>query len=654
VNEPGPVSNDDRELTRPVFISYATSDRKEALGVCSALERRGRQCWISTRDVAPGENYQEAIVRSLRNSRAMVLVFSDAANNSDEIKKELSLASRYHIPVMALRIEDVEPSDAFAYELSTRQWIDAFESWDKSIDALSQRISQMSGAAEEAAPLSRPAARRARVSGFPARTLIIAAAAVLVVVASLAAWLMMRPGAAAEHTMQVRLAGFQLLSPDLPAGMPQALADEINSAFNDDGVVAVSTAAAPPPGNTPAYAMSGTIRREGDKIKVIVRLTNERSGTTLWSGDYAYEAALAPRVPRLAAVQSSMVIRCGLFGASTYAKALPDNALIPYLGFCESDAQGDGSKGLNFSQKAVALAPDFSWGWSAVASSAIGVWLKSKAADERARKQALDAADRAIDLDPTNSEAYSLKAVLVDKNDMAGQEALLKKALEARPLACGCEHHIYALLLQETGRIGDSIDQFRRGIAVLPLDEFTQIGLGRLLLITGDLEGAKKAFDAAADLDADPGARQQMAIDEAVQKGDYAGAGRMLADPKLQVPQQVRDVIGAGLQALASGSPDAKRKAAERIGAAPLWDPDFHLNLLGLLGAPDLAFQKIEADPMLFSRSALWQPGLAGALRDPSFPAFAERVGLMRYWKTTHTKPDVCSTAGAPPFCRMI
>jgi tetratricopeptide (TPR) repeat protein len=648
------VSNDDRELTRPVFISYATSDRKEALGVCSALERRGRQCWISTRDVAPGENYQEAIVRSLRNSRAMVLVFSDAANNSDEIKKELSLASRYHIPVMALRIEDVEPSDAFAYELSTRQWIDAFESWDKSIDALSQRISQMSGAAEEAAPLSRPAARRARVSGFPARTLIIAAAAVLVVVASLAAWLMMRPGAAAEHTMQVRLAGFQLLSPDLPAGMPQALADEINSAFNDDGVVAVSTAAAPPPGNTPAYAMSGTIRREGDKIKVIVRLTNERSGTTLWSGDYAYEAALAPRVPRLAAVQSSMVIRCGLFGASTYAKALPDNALIPYLGFCESDAQGDGSKGLNFSQKAVALAPDFSWGWSAVASSAIGVWLKSKAADERARKQALDAADRAIDLDPTNSEAYSLKAVLVDKNDMAGQEALLKKALEARPLACGCEHHIYALLLQETGRIGDSIDQFRRGIAVLPLDEFTQIGLGRLLLITGDLEGAKKAFDAAADLDADPGARQQMAIDEAVQKGDYAGAGRMLADPKLQVPQQVRDVIGAGLQALASGSPDAKRKAAERIGVAPLWDPDFHLNLLGLLGAPDLAFQKIEADPMLFSRSALWQPGLAGALRDPSFPAFAERVGLMRYWKTTHTKPDVCSTAGAPPFCRMI
>src|SRR5260370_16060449 len=53
------------------------------------------------------------LFRSIRYAPAMVLVFSGAANNSDEIKKELSLASRYRVPVMALRIEDVEPSDAF-------------------------------------------------------------------------------------------------------------------------------------------------------------------------------------------------------------------------------------------------------------------------------------------------------------------------------------------------------------------------------------------------------------------------------------------------------------------------------------------------------------------------------------------------------------
>ena len=65
-----------------------------------------------------------------------MLIFSAAANVSDEIKKELSLASRYQKAVLALRIEDVEPSDAFAYELSTRQWIDAFTGRDKAIDAV--------------------------------------------------------------------------------------------------------------------------------------------------------------------------------------------------------------------------------------------------------------------------------------------------------------------------------------------------------------------------------------------------------------------------------------------------------------------------------------------------------------------------------------
>jgi len=188
------VARDGSELTRPVFISYATADRKEALSVCKAIERRGTQCWISTRDVAPGENYQEAIVRSLRNARAMVLVFSDAANNSDEIKKELSLASRYHIPVMALRIEDVEPSDAFAYELSTRQWIDAFGNWDKSVDALVQQIRATSLQASEPIASPSPGARtRIPVKTASRRNLFIAAAAVMLVALLAGGWWLLQP-----------------------------------------------------------------------------------------------------------------------------------------------------------------------------------------------------------------------------------------------------------------------------------------------------------------------------------------------------------------------------------------------------------------------------------------------------------------------------
>src|SRR4051812_5930771 len=191
-----------------VFISYATADRGEALKVCKAIERRGTRCWISTRDVPPGANYQEAIVQSLRSARAVALVFSEAANSSDEIKKELSLASRYNVPVITLRLKDVEPSDAFAYELSTRQWINAFEGWDKAIDTLVSRVEQISTSGPSAPAGATPASRR---NAFSSRRWSAAAAAgLLSLLVAGAAWWLQRPTQAAGHSMTIRLAGFQL------------------------------------------------------------------------------------------------------------------------------------------------------------------------------------------------------------------------------------------------------------------------------------------------------------------------------------------------------------------------------------------------------------------------------------------------------------
>lgn len=52
--------------------------------------------------------------------------------------------------------------------------------------------------------------------------------------------------------------------------------------------------------------------------------------------------------------------------------------------------------------------------------------------------------------------------------------------------------------------------------------------------------------------------------------------------------------------------------------------------------------------------SALWYPSMRGALADPALPAILEKFGLIKYWRATATKPDVCSDKAPPPFCRMI
>jgi len=144
-------------MSANIFISFASQDRKVAMTLCSALESRGFRCWISARDILPGENFQSAIVRAIRNAKIMLLVFTANSNNSEEMNKELALASQSKLIVVPLRIEDVTPNDAFAYEFATRQWIDFFADWEFAIQQLAVRIGAAIGdsddtSAEPAAP----------------------------------------------------------------------------------------------------------------------------------------------------------------------------------------------------------------------------------------------------------------------------------------------------------------------------------------------------------------------------------------------------------------------------------------------------------------------------------------------------------------------
>ncbi len=659
MNEPGPVTNDGSRVSRPVFVSYATADRKQALSVCKAIERRGTQCWISTRDVAPGENYQEAIVRSLRESRAMVLVFSDAANNSDEIKKELSLASRYHVPVMALRIEDVEPSDAFAYELSTRQWIDAFAGWDKSIDALVRQIDQLAASKEQ--PASSTTANSPLRTLSHTRSLVVVAAVVALPFAIGGAWWFLRPAPAAAHSMMVRLTGFQRLSADLPGTMPDTVHDEIIAAFGDQGVVGISTASAPAPGPAPAYALGGTIRRDGDHIRIITRLTNERSGATLWSSSADYDSGQMRRVPRWTAVNAARMVRCGLFGASTYSKPLSDAVLADYMQYCQTAGvfPTDAGKGLDFARRVVAAAPDFSWGWSAVTlAAAQGLYNNDPGPRrEEVKRLGLQAAEKALAIDSKNSEALAQKSILIDPADFVGQEKLLRQAIAARPLDCGCEHVFYGMMLQNVGRYAESTSEFRRATEILALDSPSQFLLADALTAIGKRDEAKPHFDATAELADDPSILDLNAVIEATETGDYVAGIWALRNPKLPISQQRRAALLEGFQAMASGDAGAKSRAVQRLVALPDDQKNYLVaKLLAVLGAKHEAFDIFVSG--VGSRSdwpsLLWYPSMRGVLYDPGFPGVAQRLGLTRYWKATHTKPDVCASKVPPPFCRMI
>jgi outer membrane protein assembly factor BamB len=112
-------------MAHDVFISYSTEDKLTADAVCATLEARRIRCWIAPRDVIPGQDYAEQLMRAIRGAGLMVLIFSANANNSPHVMREVERAGTRGIPILPFRIEDVPPSDSMEFYIGTTHWLDA-------------------------------------------------------------------------------------------------------------------------------------------------------------------------------------------------------------------------------------------------------------------------------------------------------------------------------------------------------------------------------------------------------------------------------------------------------------------------------------------------------------------------------------------------
>lgn len=108
-----------------VFISYSSKDRTVANMVCALLEARGHRCWIAPRDIVPGTSWGEAIIDGIKSTRIFVLIFSQHANTSPQILREVERAVHHGMPIIPFRIEDVVPEGSLEYFMSVPHWLDA-------------------------------------------------------------------------------------------------------------------------------------------------------------------------------------------------------------------------------------------------------------------------------------------------------------------------------------------------------------------------------------------------------------------------------------------------------------------------------------------------------------------------------------------------
>lgn len=130
-----------------VFLSHSAKDKPVADAICARLESQGVRVWIAPRDILPGSNWGEAIIEALESCRVMVVVFSASANDSPQVLREVERAVGKGVAVIPFRIENVVPSKAMEYFLSSPHWLDAMSPpLDRHVEELAASVKALLGA----------------------------------------------------------------------------------------------------------------------------------------------------------------------------------------------------------------------------------------------------------------------------------------------------------------------------------------------------------------------------------------------------------------------------------------------------------------------------------------------------------------------------
>jgi TIR domain len=106
------------------FVSYASQDAAIANAVVANLEQHGIKCWIAPRDVTPGSQYADEIVRAINSTKVLVLVLSEHAVVSPHVGREIERGASKRRRIIGLRTDTAPLTRSFEYFLSESQWID--------------------------------------------------------------------------------------------------------------------------------------------------------------------------------------------------------------------------------------------------------------------------------------------------------------------------------------------------------------------------------------------------------------------------------------------------------------------------------------------------------------------------------------------------
>src|SRR6476620_927968 len=252
-----------------------------------------------------------------------------------------------------------------------------------------------------------------------------------------------------------------------------------------------------------AHLIEGSVRKQGERVRIVAELINAADGRSLWSETYDRELKDVFAVQEEIAKSVAEQMKIKLLGQTTRSDAVPSNqnpaahnAILQSDFYFQQQTAESIQKAISFAQEAVHLDPNYALAYAKLSQAwrQFGASFATANAEE-AYEEARKAADKAASLAPDLVEVR--KAIgwvsMTPALDFRDAEKEFRRALELAPGDAGAKNALsYSLMAQ--GRLAEAEQTCREAILLDPLVTTLWYNLGRLAVAAGRYQDAEEMF----------------------------------------------------------------------------------------------------------------------------------------------------------------
>jgi TolB-like protein/DNA-binding SARP family transcriptional activator/Tfp pilus assembly protein PilF len=254
-----------------------------------------------------------------------------------------------------------------------------------------------------------------------------------------------------------------------------------------------------------ATVLEGSVRREGDRLRVTAQLIDAATGYHLWTEEYDRQPDELIDVQAEIAGAIAHALRLRLTPASHNAPAPDLEAYDFYLRalYLRNTLKPDElGQALDFFDRAIAREPTFALAYAGKATVVAPAILFGYMPQEEGMSELRALVDRALELDPTLGEAHTALGIvrLFWDWDWEGAERSLRRAVALNPSDAHAFHHL-ANYFNVMGMLDDAVAARSRSVDLDPLNARTVAVLAADYLRLGDYERALELYGRAMKLD---------------------------------------------------------------------------------------------------------------------------------------------------------